>query len=572
MGIPSYFSYIVKNYTLLLKKINHLKSTHEIDNFYLDSNSIIYDSIATIDFTELKDSDVNTIIFSVIHKIEEYITLVNPSENIYIAFDGVAPVAKLNQQRSRRYKSHYQNQMKKSILQKEKEKDKDKKGFIDSWNTASITPGTIFMNKLNDKMKNHFTNQIPNKYGVKNIHLSLTNAPGEGEHKIFDFIRQNREYHLKTNTVIYGLDADLIMLCLNHLPLCKNIFLYRETPHFIQNISNELEPNQHYFIDIPELANLIVDDMNNNNNNLELIIKEEDKDQGEDKDQDQDKKKRIHDYIFLCFFLGNDFLPHFPSLNIRTGGIFKMMNAYKATIGGTKEYLFDPIEKKIIWKNVRKLVSFLADLEEEHFKQEMKQRDRREKSNNTNSFSKNNKNPEDLLKYYDSLPTHERTIEKFINPFKDNWENRYYKSLFFTDINDVTKKEICTNYLEGLEWSMKYYIMDCPDWRWTYKNHYPPLLKDLIHYIPYLDKDFISNKWDSNPVSELVQLCYVLPKHSLYLLPQKLHNNLIREKSYWYDDDCEFLWAYCKYFWESHVLLPDINIEELELFIKENKD
>jgi 5'-3' exonuclease len=560
MGIPSYFSYIVKNYTLLLKKINHLSATHKIHNFYLDSNSIIYDSIANIDFTELKDSDVNTIISSVIHKIEEYITLVNPSENIFIAFDGVAPVAKLNQQRSRRYKSHYQNQMKKSILEKN---NKEKHTFVDSWNTASITPGTVFMNKLNEKIKNHFTNRIPNNYSVKNIHLSLTDTCGEGEHKIFDFIRQNREYHLKTNTVIYGLDADLIMLCLNHLPLCKNIFLYRETPHFIQNISNELEPNQHYFIDIPELANLIVDDMNNNNNNKDSEMKE-----GKEYKEGNEENERIHDYIFLCFFLGNDFLPHFPSLNIRTGGIFKMMNAYKATIGGTKEYLFDPIEKKIVWKNVRKLVSFLADLEEEHFKQEMKQRDRRDKKD-SNPIGKPG-NPEDLLKYYDSLPTHERTIEKFINPFKDNWENRYYKSLFFTDITNDTKKEICTNYLEGLEWSMKYYISGCPDWRWTYKYHYPPLLKDLIHYIPYLDKNFISNKLNLNPVTEMVQLCYVLPKHSLYLLPEKLHNYLIRQKSYWYEDDCEFLWAYCKYFWESHVLLPDIDINELELFIQEN--
>jgi 5'-3' exonuclease len=79
----------------------------------------------------------------VILKIEEYIKLVNPSETIYIAFDGVAPVAKLNQQRCRRYKSHYQNQMKKSIY---------KNSQADAWNTASITPGTKFMNKLNENI------------------------------------------------------------------------------------------------------------------------------------------------------------------------------------------------------------------------------------------------------------------------------------------------------------------------------------------------------------------------------------------------------------------------------------
>jgi 5'-3' exoribonuclease 2 len=77
------------------------------------------------------------------------------------------------------------------------------------------------------------------------------------------------------------------------------------------------------------------------------------------------------------FFLGNDFMPHFPSVNIRTGGVDKMLNAYKATIGGTNENLTDG--KKIFWKNVRKLVQNLANSEEEFIKGEAKLRDRREK-------------------------------------------------------------------------------------------------------------------------------------------------------------------------------------------------
>ena len=113
---------------------------------------------------------------------------------------------------------------------------------------------------------------------------------------------------------------------------------------------------------------------------------------------------------------------------------------------------------------------------------------------------------------------------------------------------------------------MKYYTTGCADWRWCYNYNYPPLLSDLIRFIPYFDTEFIENKV-ANPVTELVQLCYVLPKQSLHLLPQELHNRLMKEHSDWYSSNCDFAWAYCKYFWESHVLLPHIDINELENFV-----
>ena len=142
--------------------------------------------------------------------------------------------------------------------------------------------------------------------------------------------------------------------------------------------------------------------------------------------------------------------------------------------------------------------------------------------------------------------------------------------MFDVEITEERKKQICVNYLEGLEWTMKYYTSGCPDWRWSYKYNYPPLLTDLIHYVPYFDIEFIS-KNNSTAVSPLVQLSYVLPFQSLHLLPEKLYKGLTKEHSDWYKADCDFVWAFCKYFWESHVELPDININELEKFVEENK-
>jgi 5'-3' exonuclease len=408
MGIPSYFSYIVKNHARLIRKLQH--NTIKVNNLYLDCNSIIYDAIYNIDFTKLVESDIDTIIRSVISKIDEYILQLKPDNILFIAFDGVAPVAKLEQQRNRRYKSLYQNKVSKSIFKNSKP---------DPWNTTAITPGTIFMKKLNDKINNVYNNS--SNYGVKQIILSTSNIFGEGEHKLFEYIRTNPEQHADKNTIIYGLDADLIMLSINHLPISKNIYLFRETPHFIQSINSELDPNESYVIDIPELAKVITLDMNN----------------GEELSTEQNKN-RIYDYIFMCFFLGNDFMPHFPAINIRTGGVDKMMNAYKATIGQTNENLTDG--KQIYWKNVRTLVQTLANSEEAFIQTEAKGRDRREKNTMPNST------PEDKFKQFECLPVYDRSIEKYINPFKSNWRLRYYKSLFKNDITEEDIEKICINY------------------------------------------------------------------------------------------------------------------------------
>jgi 5'-3' exonuclease len=535
MGIPSFFSYIIKNYPNIIQKF--ISNKFKVDNLYLDCNSIIYDVYSKIEFDKLKLNETITIsiIKNVISKIEEYISIIQPSQTVIIAFDGVAPVAKLEQQRGRRYKSWYQNEMTRMILKKEKD---------DPWNTTAITPGTKFMSELNDLITKHFNEQSLAKFNVSNIIVSGSNSVGEGEHKLFEYIRNNPEKHSKETTIIYGLDADLIMLSINHLHYSPNIYLFRETPHFIQSIDSSLEANANYFLDIPELTKAIITYMNNDNE-IDLI---------------KDKNK-VYDYVFLCFFLGNDFLPHFPALNIRTGGVDKMMNAYRETIGKTNEHLTDG--KTIYWNNVRKVIQQLANIEEEFIIKEHRKRSTRSQYDIPDST------PEEKLNKFVSIPSYEREMEQYINPLKPYWQTRYYRGLFGinTDSNNEQKRDIAINYLQGLEWTMKYYSIGCPDWRWRYKYNYPPLLQDLIKYIPVFETEFIPFK-PANPVTEFVQLCYVLPRSSLSLLPNKLYNELIRRYDHWYKGNCDFVWAYCRYFWESHVEMGEIDINELEHFIE----
>lgn len=558
MGIPSYFSHIVKSHRRIIKQFNN---SMKVDNLYLDCNSIVYDVVNHLDKQSINTHIINDnndyneyILNQVCISISNYISSIKPSEKVMIAFDGVAPIAKLEQQRNRRYKSWFQTQAFKKI-----------KNASDNWDTTCITPGTEFMKTLNRFVTRYFSNF--KQFNVKEIIVSGSDEPGEGEHKIYEYIRINDVYHKTTTTVIYGLDADLIMLTLNHLHISKKMYLFRETPHFIKTIDNTLNPNELYVIDIPSLEEEIINHLmnvssTNANANANQLT-------------DCQRKCKVFDYILICFMLGNDFLPHFPSINIRTNGIDILINAYKELFKNN-DNLTDG--KIIIWKNFRKFISYLASNELKYLENEMTLRNKWERNTNTNRNRNNNNNRNtnantqnnELEEQFMSLPIKNRELEKYINPGDNGWENRYYKVLFDIDIDDDRKKQICTNYLEGIEWTLKYYTTGCADWRWSYKYHYPPLLKDLLSYTPYFDAEFINNEGHVKkaPVNEYTQLCYVLPRNSLHYLPKNIYDKLLHEYSHLYGLDYTFNWAFCKYFWESHVNLPHIDIKKIEQLVE----
>jgi 5'-3' exoribonuclease 2 len=569
-----------------------------VNNLYMDCNSLIYDAVKnnpTYEKGKNREYEIE-LISAVCNKIDYYVSLLNPRDRVFIAFDGVAPVAKLSQQRDRRYKSWYTGQIQRDI---------DGKLYKETWNTSAITPGTKFMKDLNESVVEYFLNKNSNNYDVCKLEyiVSTSSVCGEGEHKIFEYMRKYPEYHNGSDTVtlVYGLDADLIMLTLNHLYISKNLYLFRDTPEFIKSLDSTLDANKDYLLDIPELAESIVkyihnyDDIREAGENKKIVENKEMQTVDENV-----HTNRIKDYIFICFLLGNDFLPHFPAVNIRTVGIEIILNVYRETLGKTHKFLINGM--KIQWKNFSEFIKNIADREDDLMMDEHKRRDKAAKRfgggggggynsmhgrngrNDKNQFINTNKptilastdevlGVDDIKKMDDllMLPMKDRSVEKYINPFEKDWEYRYYKALFNVEITDERRRQISVNYLEGLEWTFYYYIQGCVDWRWCYNYHYAPLFKDLVKYIPQIDTQFITPTKEKS-IEDLVQLCYVLPRANLNLLPIEVNVVLFQHLDHLYGDDYEFKWAYCKYFWESHADLPRLSIETLESIVNEAKN
>ena len=75
----------------------------EVDNFYLDANGILHKATHG-DAGETFAGNEEDKFIRMCNYIDTLVQLVRPRRLLYIAIDGVAPRAKMNQQRQRRYR------------------------------------------------------------------------------------------------------------------------------------------------------------------------------------------------------------------------------------------------------------------------------------------------------------------------------------------------------------------------------------------------------------------------------------------------------------------------------------
>ena len=415
--------------------------TPEVDRLYLDMNGIIHgcshnnsddeaDENVSEEEEDLQDKKIQITNEEIFRNVCYYLDrvigdMVKPKELVYMAIDGIAPRAKLNQQRSRRYRSgtegaieeniydaHAKAMERNKILEEQHQRREEglredtaafdvETGYsfgeetiikaeddgVDStldpafqeiapgrfkgkFETASpgrvspassssssssleedtafhsnvITPGTPFFQEFSQHLEHFVKYKLSTdpKWKGLTIILSGPNVPGEGEHKIMQFIRDQKmnnhpKYHPNLKHCIMGQDGDLIMLGLvTHEPnlvLLRERVLFNRTKERLQRAVADSDGgssldayihNPHFeFLHMGVLRDYLAFEFETSN-----VLGT----------SPWDLEHVIDDFVFLTFFVGNDFLPHMPALDIADNAFDLLFFTYKQC---RKEWLND---------------------------------------------------------------------------------------------------------------------------------------------------------------------------------------------------------------------------------------
>ena len=481
MGIKHFSKWFRDGFPTHIKSLRRSTVDVDIDNLMIDMNGVFHNSAQKIyeygngrpRFPRLlqnkrkirKRSGLQTQIAlfeDVCKTIEHLFKVSKPRKRLILCVDGPAPISKQNQQRQRRFRSAF---------------EADDKAPFDS---NSITPGTKFMDYLSKYIDWYIRKRISESEDWRKVQVIFSNekAPGEGEHKIINYIRY---YGDREETYcINGLDADLIMLALaTHVP---NFYILRED---LYNSAND-----YLFINIGSAREALAERLEWHSNRYEYVA-----------------RSAIDDFIFMCFMVGNDFLPHIPSLEIIEDGLELLIGVYKdvcSSYGHLTQVLAGG-EVQFMPKALEIFLGTIGNCEKENLEKKL---------NSKKSYFED--------KLLDSCTTQEGKnwtvdIEKYKEKY---WEEH------FDSEKDV--ETVCHEYLEGMQWVLSYYTRGVPNWKWHFQHHYAPPASVLAEHI----KSFKFPRYGRTiPSTPFQQLLSVLPPKSSNLIPSPLSEYLTDPKS-----------------------------------------
>jgi 5'-3' exoribonuclease 1 len=548
MGIAGLLRDILKRYPSIHLPAPHL--TVKIDYLFIDFNAFIYNTIhafpkdVVYDFTKNKD----TILFEellVKLVIKNTLELVNkvckPSKLLYIAIDGPPPMAKMVQQRERRYKNPYMEQL---------FKKNDPTKIIDGakYDTTRVTPGTHLMSLLNKE----FTKIVnAGKFGKIAVVFDGSNIPGEAEHKYLKFIEEIDASPDDKFVIISG-DGDAILLSLRFPN--KSVYIMQSVPN---SALEDLYPAEQQFayLDIKRFIDSVYDfyegspqrggKMKLSNAEQKLIANfnpKVKKNVPVNSNQRQKQKKDfLIDYVFMSFIEGNDFAKpiyflKYSTDNMRTPlGIYRFQRKFNPNF---RLIYFKNGQAYINQQNFAAIINRLAKIEEEKIA-EVKQRLEKKISSPPFVRNKNKNKPDslehkmftnqdhilhaDFVKQYDFL---------FNNKSFAEFKNKYYEYFWNEAPTPENIAAICKNYLDILLFNIRYYYGTGLSWTLNYHAVAAPLPSDLAAFLQKNPKYYDELHFEEGePVHPLVLLAYVMPPSSMKegILPKAYRDALLKK-------------------------------------------
>lgn len=513
MGIPSLFRWLKDKYPLIINNTNKVKT----DCLHIDFNALLHISTHPEDGGILSKKEMFNLL---IYNLNRLIDKIKPTKLLHLATDGVAPRAKLNQQRARRFCT---------AQEARKNNENGEQEDINTFDINSLTPGTVFMKEISDFIINfiNYKQSTDPNYKKLEIIYSDDSVPGEGEHKILKYIRMTETY-LKHS--IYSPDADLIFL---GLTLHRyDIHIIREDLDYISTFKKEkcticnkkghrddqcckLRLEKILFISIIRLRTYLKNefDIIGRSYNLDFMI---------------------NDLILICFLAGNDFLPTLPMLDVRFQAIEYLSKAMISIFNG--EYLTTP--NGINFNRLQHFMIYLSKSEDELYLKKIKELD-------------------ELRSRFFSYKKFER-----IDLSTSIGKKEYYNKKLFISI-DEKRSDLCYSYLRGMAWVYSYYQGNINNWDYFYPQHYAPFASDIcklrINNIQFRD---------TKPLCRFNQLLLVLPPDSRNLVPicfqkifddEKLYPRKVRIDRF--DKLCD---------WQSVVRMPLISVAKVIEFSNNN--
>uniref|UniRef100_A0A6C0E1K3 Xrn1 N-terminal domain-containing protein n=1 Tax=viral metagenome TaxID=1070528 RepID=A0A6C0E1K3_9ZZZZ len=520
MGIFNFYTWFRNNFSKDIYKVHKNISeinddNFKIDNLMIDCNGLFHMSAQKVfkygNFkptykVEIKENRLTQqqVYEDVCYSIENILLTVNPTKRIILCVDGPAPISKQAQQRKRRFKAAVDRE----------EGDK-------SFDSNKLSPGTEFMDHLCKYIEWFIRKRLTENPIWQNIEVvySPCNVPSEGEQKLMNYLRK---YGKKNESyIIHGLDADLIMLSLlSHFP---KFYVLRDDTYD--------RNNNFLLIDIGSVRKQLIEMMRWEPENEDYKFIEE---------------WIINDFVFLCFILGNDFLPHIPSLEIVEGGIEVILNVCK-TVGRTHGHMTRNTKGNIVFCVValQKFFEIISESEKQLFEQKYKHRSR--------YF------PDDLLTKHATFDGERYIIDR------DNYIEDYNIKYF----GDEDIEKVCHSYLVGLQWILTYYTKEVPSWKWYYPYHYAPSSSTIINYMSTYSKPRYHKGLPSPPIMQLIS---ILPPQSSDLLPKSMHNVLKTNLKKFCPDKIEVDLSGKKQEYQGIVLLPFTEYKVIQKVYEEYVD